>query len=295
MSLDIFIPYWGDPEYMKETVQSVLDQENPNWLLTVVDDDYPGTVIEDYLATLGDPRITYIRKEKNAGITANFRTCVQLATQDIVVIIGCDDVMLPHYVDTVLAAHAEFPEAGIIQPGVEVIDENGRIVSPLVDSVKQRVVRPRTSGRTLLAGDRLGASLLHGDWLYWPSLTFRRASIQSVDFREGFPIIQDLALIMDLLFAGETLVFDPVVCFRYRRHSASASVSQLSDGSRFVGERAYFALAATLARKNGWPRTRRAAKLRITSRAHALSLIPGSLLRGNVAAVRVLTRHALGR
>ena len=88
MPLDIFIPYWGEPAYMIETVESVLAQENPDWLLTVVDDAYPTLEIRDYLADIDDPRVKYIRKEKNEGITENYRTCVALATEEVMVILG---------------------------------------------------------------------------------------------------------------------------------------------------------------------------------------------------------------
>lgn len=294
MPLDIFIPYWGDPGYMKEAVKSVLSQSNGDWLLTVVDDAYPGTEIRDYVQAINDERVKYIRKDANAGITENYRTCVAMATQDVVVILGCDDVLLPNYVDVISSAHARFPDAAIIQPGVEVIDENGKVSSTLVDFVKQKITKPRGRGIQIVSGEAITSNLMHGDWLYWPSLAFRTDKISSVDFRDGFPIIQDLALVMDMLYNGDQLLIEPTVCFRYRRHSNSASSTKLVDGSRFAGEREYFELAASQAAALGWSKTSRAAKLRLTSRAHALTLVPRALLGGNFSAVKTLTRHAFG-
>ncbi len=92
---------------------------------------------------------------------------------------------------------------------------------------------------------------MHGDWLYWPSLAFRTDKIRQVDFRDGFPIIQDLALIMDMIYNGDQLLIEPTVCFQYRRHSNSASSTKLVDGSRFAGEREYFAVSAAQARGTG--------------------------------------------
>jgi glycosyltransferase involved in cell wall biosynthesis len=133
VALDIFIPYWGDVNYMKLAVDSVLAQTSPDWRLTVVDDAYPGDDVRRYVEAADDPRITYIRKDKNEGITENFRTCVSLASQDVLVVMGCDDLLLPNFVDVVLRAHAEFPDAWIIQPGVQIIDEDGKPSVPLVD------------------------------------------------------------------------------------------------------------------------------------------------------------------
>lgn len=295
MPLDIFIPYWGDPGYMKETVRSVLAQENGDWLLTVVDDAYPGTEIADYMAGIDDARVTYVRKDTNAGITANYRTCVGMATQDVMVILGCDDVLLPNYVDVILQAHQLFPDAAIIQPAVQVIDENSVVVTTLVDWVKQTVVRPRGKGRQVISGEAIASNLMHGDWLYWPSLAFRTDKIREVDFRDGFPIIQDLALIMDMIYRGDQLLLDPAVCFRYRRHSNSASSTKLVDGSRFAGEREYFAVSAAQAEALGWHRAARAARLRLTSRAHSMSLLPKAALNRSSTAVKALVRHSFGK
>lgn len=294
MPLDIFIPYWGDPDYMKATLDSVLAQDSDDWQLTIVDDAYPDRTIEQHVASMNHPRITYIRKPVNEGITANYRSCVALATQEMMVILGCDDLLQANYVSTIMTGHRDFPEAAIIQPGVDVIDERGQVVSTLVDTVKQRIVRPRSKGRRILSGEALATNLMHGVWLYWPSLAFRTDALRKVDFRDGYPIIQDVALTMDMIFQGAQLLVDPTVCFSYRRHSESASSTKLVDGSRFAGERDYFALAASQARALGWSSTDRAARLRITSRAHALALLPKAALSRHAVAIKALSRHAFG-
>ncbi|MDQ2757807.1 MAG: glycosyltransferase [Actinomycetota bacterium] len=294
MALDILVPYWGDPQLLRETVRSVLAQRNPDWLLTVVDDAYPDPSVAPWFATIDDPRVRYVRHQTNLGITDNYRSCLALATQDLMVFLGCDDLLLPGYVDVVLAAHRRFPEAAVIQPGVRVVDEGGHVVRTLADEVKQRLVRPRVDGATVLGGEALVTSLLHGDWLYWPSLAFRTAALREVDFRDGFPVTQDLALVIDLVCRGEQLVFEPLVCFRYRRHQASASSTALVDGSRFAAERAYFVLAAEQCRARGWTRAERAARWRATSRLHALTLVPAAVTARRWSGLSVLRRHALG-
>lgn len=294
MVLDIFIPYWGEPALMRETVESVLTQDSDAWRLTIVDDAYPSDEIQRWVESLGHPRITYLRKDANEGITANYRTCVALASEPLMTMLGCDDRLLPNYVREMLAAHEQFAGPAIIQPGVEVIDEHGHVVKTLVDQVKQRVVQPRGGGYQLLSGESLVANLLTGVWLYWPALTFRTDRIKAFDFRDGYPIIQDVALEMDMFFAGEQLLVTPNLAFQYRRHSASASSARLVDGSRFAGERDYFALAASQAAELGWHKAERAAHLRLTSRAHAAALLPRALARRDPAAAGALIRHVFG-
>lgn len=295
MALDIFIPYWGDAGFMKDAIQSVLKQTNPEWRLTIVDDAYPDDEVHRYVDALADERITYIRKDTNQGITENFRTCVSLATQELLVVMGCDDLLRPNFVEVVVRAHELFPEAWIIQPGVTIIDETSRPTKPLVDIVKNRLVKPRGKGSRIVQGEGLAVSLLHGDWLYWPSLAFRRDRIQDFDFRDGLPIIQDLGLVIDMVLADALLLIEPQVCFAYRRHTSSASSAKLLDGSRFDGERDYFALAARLCENRGWRKATRAARLRLTSRAHALLFLPLALRLRKTDTLRTLVSHAFGR
>lgn len=293
MPLDILVPFWGEPALLRETVHSVLAQRNDDWLLTVVDDAYPDESVAAWFAELDDPRVTYVRNEQNQGITENYRTCVALATQDVVVLLGCDDVLLPNYVDVVLAAAAAFPTVDIIQPGVQVIDESGAVVSTLADTVKQRLMMPRTRRPRVLSGEDLAASLLRADWLYWPSLAFRREVLVSTPFRDGMPIIQDLALVIDVVCAGGQMLLEPTLCFSYRRHTASASSAKALDGSRFRGERDYFRQAGDQVAELGWRRAERAARTHLTSRLHALTLVPQAVASKRPGAVGTLVKHAL--
>jgi glycosyltransferase involved in cell wall biosynthesis len=295
VALDILVPYWGDPDLMRETVDSVLSQDREDWRLTVVDDAYPDRQIFDWLSGMDDARVTVVRHAANVGITANYRECLARAAQEHVVFLGSDDVLLPNYVSVVLDAFEAVPDAAMVQPGVRVVDETGTPSAGLADTVKQRLLRPRGSERAVLSGESLATSLLHGNWLYWPSIAFSRNAVQEVGFRVEMPIIQDFALELDLVARGGILVVDPAVCFLYRRHLASASATTLVDGSRFADERTYYQMAADQMLALGWTKAARAARARLTSRAHALSLLPGVVTRRDWNAARPLLRHAVSR
>ena len=292
--LEVFIPFWGDPALLYATVASVKAQTDPGWTITVVDDCYPDPGVAEHFAAEDDPRITYVRNETNLGITDNYQRCRELASGELMMFMGCDDLMHPTFVETVKAAHREFPTAATIQVGVQVIDEHGAPIDPLTDRVK-RAIRPSVERRTELSGERLATSLLRGAWHYWPALVFRTEALQRYAFRDGLPIIQDLALLIDMTAAGESLVLDPTVCFSYRRHTQSASASSLLHGTRFADERRYSASAAGQMGDRGWSRAARTARLRWTSRLHAVTLLPTALRQRERSAVRSLLAHATER
>lgn len=289
--IDILIPFWGDDGLLLEAVESVRRQTDPNWRLTVVDDCYPGFVADPLLA-LNDERIHYVRNERNLGIVANHRRCVSLARERIVVLFGCDDIMRPNYVATVKKAFADYPTAAIVQPGVTIIDESGLTVRTLRDDVKRLVLRPRAKVPVLLAGEEAAVSLLQGNWLYWPSLAFRRETLTSHDFRDAFPIIFDLSLVLDIVASGGSLLVVPTDSFMYRRHAASMSATSAVAGSRFADESHFLQLAEAMMAERGWRRAAQRARWRILSRLDALTLLPAAVKTGQWSGFRALMTHA---
>jgi GT2 family glycosyltransferase len=292
--IDLMMPYYGDVALMQESVRSVLAQTDPDWHLTVVDDGRAAGVPE-WFAALEDPRVTYLRNETNLGVSGNFQKCVDLATRERMVIMGCDDLLLPNYVATVRALAAAQPGVGLIQPGVQVIDGAGEPVSTLADTIKWRLYAPRQivrgAGPVLLGGQELALNLLRGNWLYFPSLCWRTDAIAAVGFRKDLKVIQDLALIMELVERGEQLFADAAVCFRYRRHAASESSQQALDGDRFDEARRFFHETADRLEQRGWSDAARAARRHRSARLHALTLVPTAARQGRADAVLRLVRY----
>lgn len=290
--IEIVIPYYGDPGYLLAAVDSVRAQTCPQWTLLVVDDGYPDPTVRQALQDDPDPRIRYVRNERNLGVAGNFERCRQLASADVVTFLGSDDTLLPGYADRVLSDLEAFPGAAMVQPGVEVVDESGLPVRPLADRVK-RALSPSVRRPTELSGERLAVGLLHGDWLYWPALAFRTEHLKRFAFRADLQVGLDLAIVLDMIVAGESLVVDPAPVFRYRRHAHSASSRAIPGGSRFVEDRRFFAQTAAAMQAHGWPRASRAARWRATSRLHALSLVPAALRAADTATLRDLVVHAV--
>jgi len=288
-SIDVMMPYYGDVAMMRAAVRSVLVQSDPDWHLTVVDDGEAAGVPE-WFAALDDPRVDYQRNPVNLGVTGNFRKCVDLAKRDRMVMMGCDDLMLPDYVATVRRLEALSPGAAIVQPGVEIIDGTGRVVGGgLVDRTKRRLYAPQGAGPHLMEGQQLAVNLLRGNWLYFPSICWRTDAVAAVGFREDLEVIQDLDMIVKLVERGERLVAGRHVCFQYRRHSGSESARQAVDGRRFAEARAYFLETADRMQERGWTEAATVARRHRSARLHALTLVPTALrLRRPDSALRLL-------
>lgn len=290
MTIEIFMPFYSEPDIFREAVRSVLAQTDPRWKLVVVDDCYPHYTPDEWLASLGDDRVSYVRNEHNLGINLTFQRCVDLATEDWLTIMGNDDRLLPSYVGRMHELVALGRGVGYIQPGVEVIDADGAVSRPLPDRVKD-AYRPRIHEPTVLGGEELTRSLLRGNWTYFPSICWRRETIATRGFRPDLGVVLDLSLLLDLTADGQTMMLDTVPAFQYRRHAASVSSWTADDGSRFVEEKSVLLRAEGVARDLGWRRAARAGRWHVSSRLSALSRLPAVLRSRRLRNLGPLLRH----
>lgn len=265
-TIDIMLPYWGDPGLLKETVDSVIAQSSNDWHLTILDDHYDSDEARAYFKTLSHPQITYIRHPKNIGITNNFNFAIKQATAPFCVIVGCDDRFLPNYVERALSMVGDHD---FYQPSVEVIDAEGNPHLPMADRVK-RLIAPRRSGT--YGGEKLAASLCHGCWLYFPSILWKTSTLKRYSFEPKYKIAEDLDMELRMIMDGASLYFDKEkATFQYRRFSESLSSKEKAKGGiRFSEEAEVYNEFAQRFATHGWKMAERAAKLRITSRLHEL-------------------------
>ena len=263
-SIDIIVPYWGEFSLLKQTVDSVLAQTSKAWHLTILDDHYSDKTAYNYYKKLDDKRITYIRHRKNIGITANFNYAIQHASAPYCMIVGCDDKLLPSYVDTVLK---NIDEADFYQPRVQIIDDKSNVYLPLVDKVK-RILQPKKSG--ILSGEKLATSLCRGNWLYFPSITWKTDTLKRYSFDTKYKILEDVIVELTMIIDGASLYFDTTETFQYRRFAESLSSKEKGkNGIRFKEEKEVYDNFSDRFNEIGWKKAARAAKLRVTSRIHS--------------------------
>ncbi|WP_089913236.1 glycosyltransferase family 2 protein [Leifsonia sp. 21MFCrub1.1] len=293
MTIDIMMPFYGDPALFRTAVESVVAQTDPRWRLVVVDDVYPDTEPGQWLRSLGDDRIRYVRNETNLGVAGNFTKCLDLVEAEYFVLMGCDDELEPGYVASMSESVEEYPTVSYFQPGVTVIDRTGSPSRPLPDRVK-RLARPRVRGVAVLSGEDLASSLLRGNWTYFPSICWKTSVVRQHGFEADFEVVLDLALQLEIIRGGGSLVVLPDLLFRYRRHAGSVSSWSSKDGSRFAEERAFFTSARTLMADAGWRHAARVARFHMSSRLNAATKVLGAMTNRKWADVRSLLRHVFG-
>ena len=261
--IDILVPYWGEFALLRKAVDSVISQTNQDWRLLIIDDCYPSDEAKKFYSKFADKRITYSRNKRNLGLVKNYNYALTQTSADHCVIMGCDDVMLPNYIETALK---NIGDADYYQPAVNVINELDQVYFPLADRIKS-FIRPNKPG--LYSGEAIASSLCHGNWTYFPSITWKTATLKKYNFDEEKPNTQDVTTLLDILCNGGSMFLDNTVTFQYRR-SASSFSSKAKSGTRFSEENATYNELADRFEKMGWKKAARAARLHITVRLHQI-------------------------
>ena len=262
-TIDILLPYWGEFALLKKAVDSVLAQTEQNWRLFIIDDCYPSNEAEQHYKNFSDKRVTYYRHETNQGLVKNYNYAIDQTVSDYCVIMGCDDIMLPTYIETALA---KVGTADYYQPDVQVIDEADKVYLPTADRIK-RFLRPKKEG--LHEGESVVTSLCHGNWTYFPSILWKTSTLKKYKFDENYPNTQDLLIQLNILCDKGSVFIDNAVTFQYRRSATSFS-SKAKSGTRFKEENDVYNDLVKRFQAMGWKKAARAARMHITVRLHQI-------------------------
>jgi glycosyltransferase involved in cell wall biosynthesis len=266
-AIDIVVPFYGRVDYLAATVDSVLAQDHPAWRLTVVEDGpHEGLDTPAWQRRRSDPRVRWFTNQDRLGLAGNFQRALDLVEHQWCVFPGCDDILLPTYVRTVWEVISRRGRVDMVLPAVQVIDDGGRPSAPLPDRVKALLRRRQPTDE--LRGEALAASLMHGNWLYFPAVCWRSERIKAIGFRQDLPTTLDLALAAEVIRRGGALALTNTEAFQYRRHGLSESSRAATDQTRFDEERRLFSESEAAFSALGWKRAARAARWHVTSRLH---------------------------
>jgi len=273
MILDIAIPFHGDVNLFKESVRSVLSQSSSSWRLLIINDAHPDLEVDQWVNKLNDKRIIYIRNEKNLGPSLNYTKCIELVSGTHCLIFGADDILSWDYVEKMISAISMYPESDFYHPRVQIIDQEGKEYLPTVDKIK-KFLTPKYSRVIEMNAQEALPTLMTGNWMYFPAITWNLETIRKFGFRSDLNVCQDLWLISQILILDGKFTLIPQVLFSYRRFSGSDSSVKLLNGIRFAEEKFVFnSIADQLSRKKN-KFGAFSAKAHITSRLHALSIVP---------------------
>lgn len=166
--IGIVTPSFNQGAFIRETIESVLQQEYPNYEYWIIDGgSTDGTL--DILKSYGQ-RINWI-SEKDRGQAHAINKGLQRVSADILTFINSDDLYLPNALFIVGRYFSEHHEAMWLTGDYAIIDDNGNNIQPYVIRYK-KMLRDRASFRGLAVANSI----------VQPSTFWRSQLLQEIGF-----------------------------------------------------------------------------------------------------------------
>ena len=90
--VSVCIPTYRGEETIAATIDSVLAQSYADFELLVIDDGSPDAT-QAIVEGIADPRLVYLRNDRNLGPQGNWNRCLELARSDFVKVLPHDDLL----------------------------------------------------------------------------------------------------------------------------------------------------------------------------------------------------------
>ncbi len=206
--ISILVPLYNtDKQMLKEMIDSVMWQTYKNWELCLADgSDAAHAYVKEIVDSYNEPRIKYLKLEKNEGISGNTNKCLTLATGEYIGLFDHDDVL--------------HPEA--LYEYVKVINEKGAdyiycdettFKSGNIDHMLTMHFKPDYAVDNLRANNYI----CHFS-------VFKRTLLEGTElFRTKFDGSQDHDMILRLTDRAKCIVHVPRLLYYWRCHSGSVA------------------------------------------------------------------------
>ncbi len=140
--VSIGLPVYNGENFVEDAIRSVLDQTFEDFELIISDNasvDRTGEIARDFAAS--DPRVRYIRSERNLGAARNYNRAWQESSGAYFRWLAHDDRIAPTYIAATVAALDAAPDAVLCNTVVDYIDPQGTVFA-FYDSVLDEASGP---------------------------------------------------------------------------------------------------------------------------------------------------------
>lgn len=133
MGFSICIPNYNYEQYLGITLESVLQQSNPNFEIVVADNqstDRSVAIIAEYAAKHPDAEIRWQINKTNLGFAGNLDQVAQMAKQPYLIMLSSDDVVKSEALATYQKLIDQLPKAStfILTSAIDTIDSEGQLM-----------------------------------------------------------------------------------------------------------------------------------------------------------------------
>ena len=235
--VSVILPTYNRANYIKDAIESVLNQTYRNIELIIIDDgstDNTQAVIEPYLK---DNRIRYIRRE-NSGAAAARNKGLALKTGKYVAFIDSDDIWEKDKLEIQLAVMNSIPDAAIVFSDFSAKRQDGliekshiRTYFTVLDTYKLSYDDVFSHRNTLKNGEKvywgnIYNTMIFGNIILTSTTLFRQDVFNTEGiFDTNYTTLEDYDLFLRLTKRFTAAFIDkPLICYRYSEKQLSGDL-----------------------------------------------------------------------
>lgn len=215
VKVSVCIPTYNRCHFLLQAIDSALHQRLSD-IEIIVCDDGSTDATPARIAQITDPRVRYVRHDRNIGKSNNMRSGFEVATGTYFIKFDDDDRLTVDFLARTSAILDQHPDVDMVGTDHWLIDAQGRRLVEATEANSQHWKRT-----TLAAGriDRLLEVVFADQSLQVGATLFRRQALLDVNFmRPNLQNCEDTDLFVRLALAGKTAYYLPDRLMEYRVH-----------------------------------------------------------------------------
>ncbi len=215
--LTVFVVTYNRAEYLKLTLQSILEQTYKDFCLVVLDNASTDDT-KNIIDNIKDKRLIYLAHKKNIDAPNNMNTAINMALTQYFIIFHDDDLMMPQFIEKELDVIQKY-DFDILSCFAKHIDEYGNI---------QEYYRKTNNKPLSFTGSEYFKSFLNAspNTIYCPSVIYKNDFIKThklfFDYEKA-GLACDAYLFFEIERNYGKIGIYPQELFFYRHHSQQGS------------------------------------------------------------------------
>lgn len=230
--ISVCIPVFNGEEFIKQAIESVLNQSFKDFELVVVDNNSTDSTVA-LVKEFNDPRIKLFKNETNIGMIPNWNKAIEHSKGTYIKILPADDLLMPECLKLQVEVLENDPsqQISLVCGTRNIIDKKGRIIFTRGFAKKKAILSGEKAINKVI---RSGGNIIGEGG----AVLFRKEILKKTGvFNSPIFYVLDLDLWFKILLHGNLCVLPEVVCaFRISGSSASVKVvkKQKEDYFNFI-------------------------------------------------------------
>ena len=128
MNITVIVPVYGESPWLKDALNSVLEQDSNAWKLIIADDgsnQYANQWLDRWKANNKGQGIKITQRQVNIGLFGNLNEAIKETETDWIIILCSDDKLLNHAISKINRLSMEYSSARIILSTFGSINQDG--------------------------------------------------------------------------------------------------------------------------------------------------------------------------